>query len=89
MALSEIRGWLTRRLTPYWEPLLVLAPHCIDDFMWMFEVRCQDDTLLQAYKHWSTRRYLHLSDDGRAFVYRGDGHYRETDPLDLLLRVLP
>lgn len=48
---------------PEWEPLLNFAPDHIDDFMWMYSVDLKDGTRLQAYKHYWTRRYLHL--DGR------------------------
>ena len=64
---------------PNWQPLEDLAPHHIDDFMWMFEVELADGTRLQAYKHYWTRRYMHLSEDRRAFVYRwGEGDYEEV-----------
>jgi uncharacterized protein DUF4160 len=33
--------------------------------MWMHAVTLKDGTRIHAYKHWHTRRYLHLSDDGR------------------------
>lgn len=48
-------------------------------FMWMHEIRLDDGTRIDAYKHTTTRRYLHLSDDGRAFDYLGDGGYGEVD----------
>lgn len=74
--------------TSSWKPLLALAPGHIDDFMWMFEVECDDSTRIHAYKHWVTRRYLHLSIDGRAFVYVPDALYRQIDPSVLLDLVL-
>jgi hypothetical protein len=55
--------------TPTWEPLLKLAPDDIEDFMWMFDVELDDGTRPHAYKHRWTRRYVHLTDDGRAFAY--------------------
>jgi hypothetical protein len=75
--------------TPVWEPLLDLAPDHIDDFMWMFEVELEDGQRLHAYKHWWTRRYIHLTLDGRTFVYEEPHHYRKADPVWILQLVLP
>lgn len=73
---------------PNWEPLLELAPEEIDDFMWMFEVELEDGAMVQAYKHWWTRRYLHLDFAGRAFIFLDSGLYEEVDPAELLVVVL-
>lgn len=35
--------------------------------MWMQELRLDDGTVLQAYKHEHTRCYLYLSNDGEAY----------------------
>jgi hypothetical protein len=72
---------------PEWEPLLNFAPDHAGDFMWMFAVELTDGTRLQAYKHYWTRNYLHLDDEGRAFVY-GKDRYEEVDPPSLLRHVL-
>ncbi len=82
---------------PVWQPLLDLASDHIDDFMWMFAVELEDGRRLEAYKHWWTRRYIHLALDGRAFAYEYSGRfggggpswYREVDPTEHLERVLP
>jgi hypothetical protein len=71
-----------------WEPLLELAPEEIDDFMWMFEVELEDGAMVQAYKHWWTRGYVHLDFAGRAFVFTEDNAYEEVDPHELLAAVL-
>jgi hypothetical protein len=79
---------------PDWQPLIDLL---LEDFMWMFEVELTDGTRLHAYKHWWTRRYIHLAPDGRAFVYQGSesgeddesAWYREADPREMLDLVLP
>ena len=42
---------------------------------WSFE----DGSRVHSYKHVTTRRYLHLPGDGRAFAYLGDHRYREID----------
>lgn len=73
---------------PEWEPLLNLAPDHVVDFMWMYAVELTDGTRLQAYKHYWTRDYLHLSEDGRAFVYVPKTRYEEVNPPWLLMRVL-
>ena len=65
--------------------------------MWMFEVELEDGRRVHAYKHWWTRRYLHLSLDGCAFAYIRPGcysnedpdWYREVEPEWLLKLVLP
>lgn len=74
--------------TPDWGPLLRLAPALVDEFMWMFEVWLDDGERVQAYKHIETRGYLHLGGRGAAFVYQGDGRYRQVGACWLLERVI-
>ncbi len=78
---------------PDWEPLLGLAgAELARWFMWMGELRLSDGTRVHGYKHVETRRYLHLSPDGRAFEYLvpasfGDERperYREWSRVDAL-----
>lgn len=86
------KGQVVNYEHPVWEPLIELAREHIDDFMWMHEVELEDGTRLHAYKHWETRRYLHLDHGGRAFVFVWDGNldvdkpgeYEEVDPQWLL-----
>lgn len=85
---KPIRGKLLRVEAPEWEPLLSLAPDHVDDFMWMGTVQLTDGTRLQLYKHYWTRRSLHLSEDGRAFVFVPKTRYEEVNPPWLLMRVL-
>jgi hypothetical protein len=73
---------------PEWEPLLNLAPDHVIDFMWMFALQLTDGTRVQAYKHYWTRNYLHLDNEGRAFVYAGKERYEEVNPPWLLRAVL-
>src|SRR3954447_26835863 len=73
---------------PEWEPLLHFAPDHVVDFMWMFAVVLTDGTRLQAYKHYWTRDYLHLDNEGRTFVYAGNDRYEEVNPPWLLRRIL-
>ena len=85
---KPIRGRLLRVDAPEWEPLLDLAPDHVVDFMWMGTVQLTDGTRIQAYKHYWTRDYLHLSEDGRAFVFVPKTRYEEVNPPWLLMRVL-
>lgn len=85
---KPIRGRLLRVEAPEWEPLLNLAPDHVDDFMWMYSVQLRDGTRLQGYKHCWTRDYLHLSQDGRAFVFVPKTRYREVNAEWLLSRVV-
>jgi len=85
---KPIRGkWLPVD-APEWEPLLNLAPDHGVDFMWMGTVRLVDGTRLQVYKHYWTRRSLHLAEDGRAFVFVPKTRYEEVNPPWLLMRAL-
>ena len=70
------RGRAVNWVSPNWEPLLRLARVYVEEFMWMYEAELRGGISLHAYKHWWTRRYLFLTEDGRAFSYRGD-LYRE------------
>lgn len=88
MEEKPIRGRMLRIAAPEWEPLAILAPDHVDDFMWMYSVELRDGTRLQAYKHCWTRGYLHLSQEGRAFVFVPKTRYREVDSSWLLARVL-
>jgi len=56
---------------PNWKPLqLVLhEDDLVGWFMWMFETRCEGGIHLHAYKHVTTRRYLHLTPGGKAYWY--------------------
>jgi hypothetical protein len=88
MQSRAIRGQPLVQPVPEWGPLLALAPGHIDDFVWMFSVDCADGTRIHAYKHWRARRYLHLSEEGRGFVWRSPNRYYEIDPhllLDLVV----
>ena len=46
--------------------------------MWMHENRLADGSALHADKHIHTRRYLYLTEDGRAFEYAPCGTYVQT-----------
>jgi hypothetical protein len=95
--MQPIQGRMTRNHDrPDWGPLVELAPAHVEHFMWMFEVELENGIVLHAYKHWETRRYLHLDEAGRAYVYiwdeklaaEDDGRYEQVDPDWLLALVL-
>lgn len=85
---KPIRGRTLRVDAPEWEPLLNLAPDHVVDFMWMGTVQLTDGTRLQVYEHHWTRGCLHLSEDGRAFVFVPKTRYEEVNPPWLLMRAL-
>ena len=66
---------------PEWAPLESLVGLFLAGwFMWMHEIRLDDGAAVHAYKHIATRRYMHLAEDGRAFVYCSGGAYCEITP---------
>lgn len=70
------RGSLVRYLAPVWEPLVAaVGQRLAETFMWMHEEELDDGSVLHAYKHVHTRRYLYLTPDGRAFAYAPCGGY--------------
>lgn len=72
---QAIDGRVIQDEAPDWAPLrAVVDGSLVEWFMWMYEVRLGDGSPLHAYKHVTTRRYLHLTADGRAFDYR-DGRF--------------
>lgn len=61
---------------PTWKPLLdVVGEELAGWFMWMCELELATGERVHAYKHRVTRRYLHLTGDGRAFAPAVSGHY--------------
>ena len=74
---------------PNWQPLVAMVgEELAGEFMWMFQVDLADGTAVHAYKHIWTRRYLHLGEDGRSFVFTCSGGYRTVDPSEVLTLVL-
>jgi hypothetical protein len=88
-----VGAWI-RDDEPRWEPLeRAVGADLVDTFMWMFEVQTTDRHRFQAYKHISTRRYLHVDHQGGAYLYLGEVHsedrYRRVplaDAIELALR---
>jgi len=81
MSYQPIVGDFSGSVRPDWTPLLLLADHDIavaEQFMWMFEIELENAMPLQAYKHWETRRYLHLGPQAEAFVFLAPKRYRRV-----------
>jgi hypothetical protein len=69
-------GWLVQYKAPVWQPLVVaVGQRLADTFMWMHEEELDDGSVLHAYKHIHTRRYLYLTTDGRAFEHASCGGF--------------
>jgi hypothetical protein len=85
-----IRGTMLDSDEPTWAPLVaVVGGRDAEWFMWMYAIELADDTRVHAYKHVSTRRYVHLGEDGRAFEYVGEQQYLEVDADDAADNALP
>jgi hypothetical protein len=83
MSGDTIRGTLRQYERPVWQPLINLVGEELAGwFMWMHEIELADETPVHAYKHVDTRRYLHLTEDGRAFAYKPKWHYAEIALLE-------
>ncbi|MEA2466312.1 MAG: ribonuclease VapC [Thermoleophilaceae bacterium] len=82
---TTLKGRTLDSPKPNWQPLLNLLA---GDFMWMFDVELEDGRCVHAYKHYVTRRYIHIADDDTAFVYADRSRYEEVDPEWLLEEVL-
>lgn len=81
-------GELVQYETPNWDPLMEVVGHrVIGDFMWMHEVELRDGRRVHAYKHRDTRRYIHLDEQGNAFVYTESGRYKPTPAAEVLTAV--
>jgi len=76
-----IQGETRQYKEPDWGPLenVLSSDELCAHFMWMGDIELEDGTIVNEYKHRWTRQYLHLADDGRAFIYVGDERYQEAD----------
>lgn len=90
MPRKTLHGRPTESELPCWRPLIELVGlELVGEFMWMLQIVLEDDSMLHAYKHIETRRYLHLHEDGgRAFVCVAAGRYREVHPRTALEAVV-
>jgi hypothetical protein len=65
---------------PNWAPLQMVLPDSeCGDYMYMGRVG-----EIELYKHWVTRRYLNISQNGRKFYRYLDGTYVEISRSDAL-----
>src|SRR4051812_48028900 len=75
-----IKGTVVQAAHPSWSSLEgVVGTDLAGWFMWMYELRLDDGTRVDAFKHVATRRYLHLSATGWALRYAVDGRYFSVD----------
>jgi len=64
---------------PVWRPLVkVVGERLAGGFMWMHEDELDDGLSLHAYKHIHTRRYLYLTELGRAYELAACGRFVPT-----------
>jgi hypothetical protein len=70
--------------SPNWKPLQELAKQLLADFMWMGWLELEDGRRVEAYKHYYTRRYVHIDTEGNGFLYDRWGRYRPVLALSLL-----
>lgn len=93
MSHELILGDFKGHREPDWGPLLQSAGGqiaVVENFMWMFEIELDNGMPLQAYKHWETRRYLHLGPQAEAFVFVEPKRYRRVcGPCLLDLALMP
>lgn len=76
---TTIGGVVVQVETPNWTPLEeAIGNDLAGWFMWMHEISLVDGSRIHAYKHTTTRRYLHLAEDGRAFDYCDESRYGEV-----------
>ena len=78
--VQAISGTVVQTDDPSWSSLeAVLGIELATWFMWMYEVRLDDGMRVDAYKHVTTRRYLHLSATGSALRYIVENRYLGVD----------
>ncbi|MBV9804738.1 MAG: hypothetical protein JO130_16165 [Solirubrobacterales bacterium] len=85
---ASLPGLMARGDAPCWVPLeSAIGSVLAGWFMWMSEVQLADRHRVQAYKHATTRHYLHLGEHGEAFEYHGRDHgYLEVALATAILR---
>ncbi len=84
---SATNGIVVQAGVPNWAPLeAVVGRDLAGWFMWIYEIELADGSRIHAYKHMTTRRYLHLVSDGRAFEHHADGRYGEVGLASAIVR---
>jgi len=81
----RLRGRRRAGSAPDWRPLFGLSPSDVLDFMWMYRVDLVDGTVVEAYKHLSTRKYIYLDASGRGYELVGEATFEEGDAMVLLV----
>jgi hypothetical protein len=81
-------GQITRGIKPSWEPLSgLVGKNVVPGFMWMFALKFDDGAEVHAYKSVTTRQFVHLAADGRAFAHVDQDRYEEVTPRQALEHV--
>ncbi|HWT93710.1 MAG TPA: hypothetical protein VN238_11975 [Solirubrobacteraceae bacterium] len=74
---EDLNGRHVQCRYPNWQPLIdLVGEELANAFMWMDELELSDGCRIHAYKHRTTRRYLHLSETTAAFLYTAADQYR-------------
>ena len=74
-AAPSIHATVEQTRDPEWGPLTAaVGTGLCDWFMWMFELRTDDGSRIQVYKHRATRAHLHLGESGEAYVCLAERH---------------
>jgi hypothetical protein len=86
--IRRLRGSRRGDSVPDWRPLFGLSPRDVADFMWMYRVDLVDGTVVDAYKHWLTRKYVYLDLPGRGYELVGEATFEEGDAMVLLVKAI-
>lgn len=65
---------------PVWKPLEDKIGLECADYMYIAGYQLEDGTVIHTYKHVDTRKYVNLSDDGREWIYTGNGYSEIQGP---------
>lgn len=73
---NGLTGEIISADAPYWTPLeSVLSREQCGYYMWMGEILLENGLRIHAYKHYNTRRYLHIGVDGSSWLYDYGNRY--------------
>lgn len=64
---------------PNWVPLEEMIGARCAEYMYIAGYQLEDGTVVHAYKHIDTRKYVNLSDDSREWLYVDDGYHEIVD----------
>jgi hypothetical protein len=77
---KKFKGDNVQTSAPDFGPLLnVIHDDTASWFMWMHEVELEDETRIHCFKHRWNRRSIHLSEEGKAYLYTWDPKHPERD----------